>query len=266
MSSMNHLYSNFKLSVSQTSLTPSSTSASSSSSTPCQSRHCIVCAAAGHPTKTKNTMDHRNLKIIIPKTTESSRPSSRSSHLQGTHASPRDSQVTLVESYEPRSFFHPDTPELEKNFPENPKCQLSVLVIESMILAVAATTLGLASAYGVQLVKAPRISDILPNHYVTPSQDPTDHTSLHRRLNFYNNNSRSDGNTWAIFYNGTMPLLSIIFAILGTILALGRRLTPVYSIIISAAFLAGWCVNLGWWITCDWSVTAHGYGTPRGKF
>jgi hypothetical protein len=226
-------------------------------------------------------MDHHSgLKITIPKRSmESPRPhSAQSSHyLQVTYPSPHDSLTTLVNiPPEPQSIsvWEPNTPELEKESTKSAaRSSRTVLVIESTILVIAATTLGLASAYGVQLMKAPRQSDIIPSSFMIPMEASLNNTSLYTRAavgmptsNLYD---RTPSNGWIIrefVFNDTMPVLSIIFAIVGACLAFRKSITPIYSTIISAAFLSGWCVNLGWWLTCDWATTTIGNNAPGSEY
>jgi hypothetical protein len=203
--------------------------------------------------------EKHGLQIIVPKRPQFSRsPSPHYPHI--THPSPYDSMSTLVQSLpsECISEWEPSTPETVRSLPRKFP---AVLVIESTVLVLALTTLGLASAYGVQLVQAPRQADRLPVEFIWPGNTTLNNSSLNSHAGIGSQTTavysrRHIENwpawtAWVIMYNGTMPLFSAIFALIGIGLAFGRKVTPIYSTIISAAFLAGWCVNLGWWITCD---------------
>jgi hypothetical protein len=225
-------------------------------------------------------MDHQpNLHITIPKTsTEDLRPPSLQNHphFQSIHLSPRDSLATLVDassSTQNVSVWEPNTPDYEKALPKVPRrSTLTILIIESTILVIAATTLGLASAYGIQLMKAPRLVDLISSSFLMPDPASSNSSMISSRAAsgtptalLYDRGPKDSWNIWAVIYNGTMPVLSIIFALIGLLLALRKRVVPIYSMIISASFLAGWCVMLGWWVTCDWGIISMGDRAPNCK-
>jgi hypothetical protein len=198
---------------------------------------------------------------------ESQRPTPR---LEIPQSSPSDSVITLV-SQQPKSVFESES---KSEAMSKPKGSTAVLAIESIILVLAATTLGLASAYGNQILHAPRAVDLIP-HFKLPSQvsPRVDKISLAPRLAIGTGHlgtpqqtAESSIESWVVFYSGTMPVLSIFMAGVGILLSLRKKITPLYSTIISAVFLCGWCVNLGWWIACDWSTTLAGSGkAPKSK-
>ncbi|KAF2418933.1 hypothetical protein EJ08DRAFT_666071 [Tothia fuscella] len=208
--------------------------------------------------------------VPLPKSFESSRTVPR---LEIPCSDPTYSTVTLVEEQSRSSV---QESEKQAQAIPNSRRLLRVIIIESTILVLALATLSLASAYGTQLYKAPRITDLVPSRFVMPGQvsPPISRAPLSRRApiaSYYRNTSErltaNDTQSWVIFYSGTMPLLSIIMTTVGIILAYRKKVTPLYSTILSAAFLASWCVNVGWWITCDWASTLPGGNTaPKNVF
>jgi hypothetical protein len=155
--------------------------------------------------------------------------------------------------------------------PKISKQSLIVFYIESMILALALTTLGIALAYGIQLVQASSIAD-LPSHSFLPAKRLSNPNFSYRRIAMVAPTSivgnRSEDNsvaTWTIIYNSTMPVLSALSAAVGIFLILRKRLTPVMLTACSVIFLAAWCANLGWWITCDRSLVVPSKKTANCK-
>jgi hypothetical protein len=160
------------------------------------------------------------------------------------------------------------------------------LAMEAIILALSSTLLGLSTAYAKQMLAAPSRAALL-NGLDSGIQaglnsnvslvDPSTQHSKRSPLGDPNMipstmkqaSSGEDIGTWAALYSGSMPVLSILFAILGLVLVFRRRITPVYTVVIAASFLAGWCVNLGWWVACDWGSAhpgANDHARSGGKF
>ena len=141
---------------------------------------------------------------------------------------------------------------------------LHFIILESAIIVLAATTLGLASAYGVELLRAPTTAQVLHSHFLPQPLFPDKATTLnnihikavhpgateaHPR-----SSPKDDREYWVVIYSGTMPVLSIIFALLGLYLCFVRKLTSRYCIVVSMTLLIGWCIMLGWWVACDFGV------------
>ncbi|KAI9860880.1 MAG: hypothetical protein M1813_005558 [Trichoglossum hirsutum] len=101
--------------------------------------------------------------------------------------------------------------------------------VEATVMVLAIVTLGLASAYGVQLSKAPL--------YFRLSKE-----TLHIQWS----------TAWVVFFYGTIPVATIFAAFAGILLYLFGKATPRYGVIISTIFLLGWIVTVALWSSCHY--------------
>ncbi|KAH0538449.1 hypothetical protein FGG08_004947 [Glutinoglossum americanum] len=106
-------------------------------------------------------------------------------------------------------------------------CHATSIEASAMVLAIV--TLGLASAYGVQLSKAPL--NVRPNGEIRGFHWST---------------------AWAVFLYGTTPVATIFAASAGILLYHFRKATPLYGVIVSAIFLLGWIITVSLWSNCHY--------------
>ncbi|KAJ9648060.1 hypothetical protein H2201_002398 [Coniosporium apollinis] len=105
--------------------------------------------------------------------------------------------------------------------PEATFCRRAV-VVEAWARLLAIVTLGLASAYAAQLVKAPVRSHV------------------------------SSKTAYAVFFCGTTPLASILASTGSIVLYKRNKVTPLYGVIISTIFFFGWTVTMSLWMHCHY--------------
>jgi hypothetical protein len=147
-----------------------------------------------------------------------------------------------------------EQPEKMELGPPTPKARRRrrIILIESIILVLAITTLGISSAYGVHLQSLPSLS--YSNNSSTPYYVPP---RLGSSLTV-----PQDANSLIVWYVATMPVLSIVMCWFGLMLAVRRLITRNYCIGVSVVFVMGWVGQMGWWGGCEW-VSSTG---SRGEY
>lgn len=122
-----------------------------------------------------------------------------------------------------------------------------ILAFDTTLVILSLTILSLSSAYAQQLLHAPRASVHPSNHgrsthdtAINPTLYPPPHPSSYDR-------------TWVLLYSLSMPLLSLLACLVSLALWWARRSTAALAAVHAISFLAGWMVNVGWWVECDWA-------------
>ena len=148
-----------------------------------------------------------------------------------------------------------------------PAISTLTLALEITILILATTTLGLSSAYAKQLLSAPQIAGSLGA--VITAIGTAAHTpraaGLEMSPSHHPRAVTDPSNTRVVLSSGAMPLLSVIFAALGIALCVRRRRHGVYTLLVAALMLAGWCVSVTWWAACEGGVRTDGFVGPRSE-
>ena len=61
-----------------------------------------------------------------------------------------------------------------------------------------------------------------------------------------------------IFYFETMPFLTIFHTITDLVLAFTCHLSPICALVGSVVFVAGWTIQVAFWIHCEWASGLYG--------
>jgi hypothetical protein len=97
---------------------------------------------------------------------------------------------------------------------------------------------------------------VFPFHGQTLGVVRLAHSSRHEIL--------TDHFSWAFFYYGLLPFITVCVSGTGTVLyAIGRG-SSLYSLVIATLFFVGWWVANGFYIQCDW-ITGYDVGYPMCK-
>lgn len=233
----------------------------------CSIPDCHICKNMLVATGDKNWAEHTKplplptIRTILPTRPAKPKPGANPATALRQSSSVYSQPITSPEIRQSSSVYSQPTIPLtsladaDSKRPPPPRAHW-IFAFDLTLLLLSIITLSLSSLYGHQLLHAPLAPPHLsPRAYVItidPSLYPPVRPSSYAR-------------TWVLLYSLSMPLLTLLISLLSLLLWFARKISATLTAVVSISFVAGWMVNLGWWVECDWTSSTYSMAKNYGS-